>query len=124
VRYLAAFAAALVLAGCAPQTLPTPEQNAAAIQAGWNDKQERIVSAALQGMWIGDKGSVLTVGPGHHMTERIGSNGKTVKGDYKLEAYKVILNGHAIGWITMTNPDAFFIAKSREDVEHFRRIAS
>ena len=113
----------LVVAGCEPARFPTPEQNRAAIEASWNDKKERIVPDVLAGMWIGDKGSVLSFGPEHNISYRVGVNGKTIQGKYKLEGFHLLMDQQALGYITMSKPDKFFLAKTREDLENFRKFA-
>jgi hypothetical protein len=112
-----------VSVGCAQPQFPSPEQNAAAIKAVENDKSERIKPAVLQGMWVGDKGSVLTFGPSHNITYRAGAEGNSKKGEYVLEGTKLFLEKDSIGWISMTKNDQFILAQTREHLEHFRKVA-
>src|SRR5262249_38621421 len=87
--------------GCAPAQFPTPEQTRAAIAAAWADKKERINPEVLKGMWIGDKGSVLSFGPDYNISYRRGVDGNPTKGTYKLEGYKLLIGGRSQGYISM-----------------------
>ena len=121
--YLFAALGCLVIVGCAPRSFPTPQQNAAALAFVQADKFERIKPDVLAGMWVGDKGSVLTFGPGHNISSRTGTKGSTLRGTYHLEHYKLFLDTKVLGQVILTKPDQFMLAQSKAKVEHFRKIA-
>lgn len=121
--FLAAILCCAIVVGCAPAQFPTEAQKVTAKRNSLNDKSERIKPEVLTGMWISDKGSVLTFGGGHDLSVRIGLEGKTVRGTYKLEGYKLSLGMDSLGWIGMEKEDQFMLAKTRDDVEHFRKFA-
>jgi hypothetical protein len=120
---LAILGCALVI-GCAPAPqFPTPEQNVAAVKASQNDKSERIKPEVLRGMWIGDKGSVLSFGPDHRMSYRRGVAGKSSQGEYKLKGYHLSLNEKSLGNVLFSKPDQLMLAVTREQFEKFRKFA-
>ncbi len=120
---LSAVAACAVLVGCAPGTFPTQVQSDAAYKAVHENKSEGIVPEALAGMWVGEKGSVITFGPGHSATAHLYNERETIKGQYKLEGSKLFLNKKAVAWVGMLKPHVIFLATSRQHVEHFNLVA-
>ena len=123
-RIAIAATCACLAVGCAPTTFPTQAQSDAAYKAVREDKSERIAPAALAGMWTGDKGSVLTFGPGHAITYSTPTEKATLNGQYRLENTKLFIADRAYGWIVMQKPDKFMLSTSRSNIEHFRLVAS
>jgi hypothetical protein len=120
---LLALACCAFLAGCAPKNFPTQAQSVAAYKAVREDKSESIAPEALAGMWVGDKGSVVTFGPGHAATAHLYSATGTIKGQYKLEGTKLFLNDKPVAWVGMMKPHVIVLATSKKNVEHFNLVA-
>ncbi|MEA2553214.1 MAG: hypothetical protein QOJ65_1390 [Fimbriimonadaceae bacterium] len=85
-----------------------------------NDRSERILPAALAGTWISDKGSSITFGPSHKVSADLA--GATRHGRYRLEAYKLVIDGRSLGWISLEERDRFLLFTSREQSERFHRV--
>jgi len=113
----------LIVVGCAPSQFPTPEQNHAAIAAGLADKSERIAPAALAGMWIGEKGSIISFGPEYQFSYRKGIEGNSNKGTYKLENHQLFVGANSVGYVRLEKPDKLVLAVNKDRSENFRKFA-
>ena len=118
-----AAASCALLVGCAPKTFPTQAQSDAAYKAVHENKSESIVPQALAGMWVGEKGSVITFGPGHAATAHLYNETGTTKGQYRLEGTKLFLNDKPIAWLGMLKPHVIYLATGKQHVEHFNLVA-
>jgi len=112
---------ALLVVGFARPTRSSSDPSSAPLAI--QDKSERIKPEALEGIWFGEKGSVLQFGKEHKVSVRLGNKGNPVKGTYKLEGYTLILQERALGTLSLLNPTALLLATSRDKQERFRKIA-
>lgn len=113
----------LVVTGCNPMQAPTPLQGKLASNSAIEAEPEEIVPADLAGMWTGDKGGVLTFDRGHHATAHFRNESETIKGEYRVENGKLLLNGKSLGTIEMVKAHVLRLSSDKAHAESFNLVA-
>lgn len=85
----------------------------------------RIVPSAIEGTWVGDRGTTLIFMPNNAVTYKPATSEFSMQGEYSLRGYALDVSvgygPQTLGNIAMSTPQKFRLFMSKSDYEEFHK---